>query len=574
MEQIIRNRSRKENSLRVNMLTAMSILTVSLLIAVILFDWYAVQEQRKAISISRNNTLSIYRAQTENVLTVTTDYLTDVSVLNTDFLSLVYARTKIEAYTSSVQISSLCRSLLRSHKMLAGFYTYSPTFDYCHITYADSVPNTDAYSHSDLMVLKNKVMSLTSSTPSTGWLPVSSDRPVFLYACVYQETVFAAVLDPARQDFPNLEEDAHIIFTLADRVPCSPSALLGSAPLPDGRKVSAENGKDYDLTVLPLPQINGYIYYAVPAVSFLGQMSLTQKILLTLTFCLLGSIPLCWTALRKWLLIPLKSLTDTLHAIQSGDTDIRVPQNSRLQEANEIANTVNTMLDIMKQLRIDSYEYQLEVQHAQLQYLQLQIRPHFFLNCLNMIYSMAEEEKYATIQELVLDLSVYLRSTFKNNANLVPLEEEIRSAGSYIRIQQTGMNIPPILEIDMDADTSEIPIPPLSILSFVENSVKYSLLFEIPLDIRIKCRKLPSEDGDFLNVTIQDNCGGIPAKQLDSLNRPVEEIYHDQNVGSSNVKQRLKLIYGDRATLSFQNRSNGACVDLFIPLDRPDSDNH
>lgn len=568
MERTIRRKNRQESSLRLNMLTAMSILIVSLLVAVILFDWYAVQEQRRTVSVSRSHTLSSYREQMENALLITSNYLTDAPVLDMDFLSLAYARTKTEAYTSSVQIASKCRALLRSQKMLGGFFTYNPEFDYCHSTYADSGSDTVACPYSDLITLRNKVISLTDSKdPATGWIPVSlSDRTVFLYACVYQRTVFAAILDPARQNFSNLEDDAYIFYTLADKIPCSPSTPFGSAPLPAGGKVKPGHGDAYDLTVLPLSQIDGFIYYAVPTVSFLGQISFSQKVLLAITFCLLGSIPLCWIALRKRLLIPLKSLTNTLHAIQTGDTNIRVPQDSNLQEANEIANTVNTMLDIMKQLKIDSYEYQLEVQHAQLQYLQLQIRPHFFLNCLNMIYSMAEEEKYAAIQELVLDLSVYLRSTFKNTTNLVPLEEEIRSTGSYIRIQQTGMDMPPILEIDMEADTVEIPVPPLSILSFVENSVKYSRLLEIPLDIRIKCRKLPGEDGDFLNITIQDNCGGIPSDTLNSLNRTMEEVYHDHNVGSSNVKQRLKLIYGDKAILSFQNRSNGACVDIFLPL--------
>lgn len=135
-----------------------------------------------------------------------------------------------------------------------------------------------------------------------------------------------------------------------------------------------------------------------------------------------------------------------------------------------------------------------------------------------------------------------------------------------MQIQQLGMEYPPKLTLDMSTDVMESLIPPLSILSFVENSVKHSRLIDAPLEISIKCRRLPGEGEDFLNISICDNCGGIPNEKLQELNQPTGEIYTDQNVGTSNVKQRLKLMYDGKAVVSFSNKTDGACVELFIPI--------
>ena len=203
------------------------------------------------------------------------------------------------------------------------------------------------------------------------------------------------------------------------------------------------------------------------------------------------------TMLRRWMLQPVGALTCTMEAIQEGNTSIRVPASSKLQEVNQISHTVNTMLDIIQQQKIDAYEQKLTIQHAQLQYLQLQIRPHFFLNCLNIVYSMAGEGKDLAIQELVLDLSSYLRSIFQDGSKLVELKTELASVESYVRIQQAGAQLPPQLKVSLDADTLKVPVPPLSLLTFVENSVKHSQRQDSPLEIRIKSSRLETDDGEY-----------------------------------------------------------------------------
>ena len=55
-------------------------------------------------------------------------------------------------------------------------------------------------------------------------------------------------------------------------------------------------------------------------------------------------------------------------------------------------------------------------------YLQLQIRPHFFLNCLNTIYSMAQTQLYEEIMKMSMITSNYFRYIFQNTQDLVPVK--------------------------------------------------------------------------------------------------------------------------------------------------------
>ena len=274
--------------------------------------------------------------------------------------------------------------------------------------------------------------------------------------------------------------------------------------------------------------------------------------------------PLCWLTLRRLLLEPVGTLTRTMRAIQGGDTTIRVPQKSKIQEVNQISQTVNTMLDTIQQQKIDAYEQQLANQHAKLQYLHLQIRPHFFLNCLNLLYSLAGEENYQAIQDAILDLSTYLRSIFQDSAKLVPLKAELASVESYVRIQGAGTQLPPQLKLSIDADTLKIPVPTLSLLTFVENSLKHSCRRILPWRSEFDAAACPARTTAIsMYPSATTAAASLPGPG--KLNGPLESIYTQNHVGISNIRHRLQLLYEGQATLSFRNLTDGACVELFLP---------
>ncbi len=68
----------------------------------------------------------------------------------------------------------------------------------------------------------------------------------------------------------------------------------------------------------------------------------------------------------------------------------------------------NAMMSEVERLRINVYEEQLNKQKEELQRLQLQVNPHFFLNTLNIIYNLAKVKNY----ELILDMTMSLIRIF------------------------------------------------------------------------------------------------------------------------------------------------------------------
>lgn len=549
-------------------LLSMSAIALPLFLIVILFEWNTVRSHQASVNAAFGSTLSAYGNMVDNSADTVQHYIVDTVANNIDFQMIVHAKNKTEAYLSAIQIEKQCRPLLQAHELLGGFYVYASSFDYCH---AVSMTN---YPHIDRDKIQTAVIKAAAAENSdVQWAPLSlSDRTVFLYTYVKMGNAFSVILDPAQQTHTGLEPDSKIFFTEENGTPFAPETAFGTDTFPapaDWRNTFRSNsGEIYDLVSLPLHTIHGYIVYAVPHKSFFGQLNSTQRFLMIITLCLLISIPVCWLLLRSLLLQPLSRLTKTTQAIKAGHTDTRVPRDSKIYEVNAIAETVNTMLDTIQLQKIDAYERELSIRDLQLQYLQLQLRPHFFLNCLNLIYSLAEEKKYDILQELTLDLSAYFRNIFKGSSKLVTLSSEITSIEHYIRIQGAGTQFPPCLDLSMESDTADILIPSISILTFVENAVKHADPIDDPtLLIHIKCNRLDSEEGSYLYVTICDNGGGFPPEKLTELNNPHGSAAEDGHIGISNIRCRLHFLYGERATVSFRNRSDGACVELFLPID-------
>lgn len=567
-------KKRKAVSFRGTAMLSLTVIVIPLFIAVIIFDSYTVFQEQASLRESRENTLRMYQIQWEETLEIVETFLSESIAMDSNFSAATFSDSLTNTHLAAYQLSEQCRTFLQAYDMVEAFFFYSRPYDYHRLTYLDS------YDLGDISHLWNVVETASLSNKTVAmWTKVElSDRTVQLFIYVYRHTVIAAMVDPASLDSVGLGENEYIYFTQLDGAPYYPPASLGGEELPAAgaqggqRFLRTEDGQRYELTSLPLSRDMGFIQYASPAQSFWEQLSPIQILLLAITLVLLASIPLCWLILHRSLLEPVGSLTQTIRSIQDGDTEIRVPQDSRIQEVNQIAQTVNAMLDTIRQQKIDSYEQRLAAQHAHLQYLHLQIRPHFFLNSLNLVYSLAEEEKYGAIQDLVLDLSTYLRSIFKDDSKLVTLEAELASVESYVRIQRAGAEYPPQLHLLLDAETSHLLVPPLSLLTFVENSFKHSQRQDSPLEIRIKCTTLPGEGG-YLYISISDNGGGFSAEALHELNSPAQEgnIYTDQHVGISNIRHRLRLLYGPTATVLFRNLTGGACVELFLPIERDEN---
>ena len=556
----------KVSSFRNTAIRTMAIVVIPLFFSVVLFIAFTIASQRRAVKSSHLTTLAAYYSQAEETVLLASQYLQNMTASNQEFQSILYARTKTEVFAASRTLAKIIRPLMQANHLISGFYTYSKAFDYYHPSNLESYPAADA------AIIKDAILAATEQgAQPTKWTFLTlSDRIVLLATSVLRETSAAVVLDLGAQEFTGLEEENIIFSVTPDGTLYKSTGGFQSVPLPEGGQevlvAANSSGRRYELVSFPYGEIGGRIFYAAPVTSFLQQLSLSQKVLLLVMLILLGVIPCYWLVFRRMLLEPLVSLTATMKALKKGATDLRVPQNSRLEEVNQIAWTVNAMLDSLQEQQAVAYEQKLEIQRAQLQYLQLQIRPHFYLNCLNIIFSLAVKKDFKSIQKVVLDLSDYLRGMFRDSSKLISLSTELDLVQSYIRIQQASAQQKPLLHLELSADVIQATVPPLCVLTFVENSFKHHASADAPVEIRIKCGKLSSPEGDWLNIVICDNSGGFSQMELDRLNHPAKEVCRESHVGIFNVIQRMHMLYKDQAAISFYNQEKGGCVDVFLPL--------
>ncbi|MCL2060064.1 MAG: histidine kinase, partial [Oscillospiraceae bacterium] len=141
----------------------------------------------------------------------------------------------------------------------------------------------------------------------------------------------------------------------------------------------------------------------------------TIILIIILGAVLIGAI--FYVLLRHIILKPLRELQRVTGNILSGDLASRIENKSDDEEFYKTNESLNKMLAHIEELRIKVYDEQFENQQLEIEKLQQQIRPHFFLNTLNLIHNMAQEKDYALIQQTILSLSNYFR--YRVNANRI-----------------------------------------------------------------------------------------------------------------------------------------------------------
>lgn len=273
----------------------------------------------------------------------------------------------------------------------------------------------------------------------------------------------------------------------------------------------------------------------------------------------------CYRMLKRDFLNPLEQMVETMEQIGDDGLESRLCVRNQVKEYKKMESTFNAMMDRIKELKILAYVRLIQAQQTELQYYQIQIRPHFFLNCMKNLYAMTAARKYTQMQEMILTLSEYLRAVLKDHDMIVPLEKELDSVRSYVKLQQMSSARPPEYEEDVSPQLMQFGIPPMSLLTFVENSFKYEKSGEGSMQILIKARLFLDGEEKFVNITIMDNGKGFPEEVLEILNDP-EKRMPGEHMGINNVEQRFSLVYQKPCSFVYSNM-NGACVDIFIPFE-------
>lgn len=301
---------------------------------------------------------------------------------------------------------------------------------------------------------------------------------------------------------------------------------------------------------------------------FSKQLYVVQGVILLLFAVILAALPVLWRLLDKHMTEPVKKLLGVMNRVQNGDFSVRIAEDTQFLEFDRIFTNFNIMVDNIRQLKEDVYDRQLREQKTLLQYYQLQIRPHFFLNILNVIYSFSLVGQNALIEKLTISLSKYFRYLFRSNTSLVTLGAECDHIKNYMDIQKVRYSGSFDYDQEVDEVLMDTLVPPLVIQTFVENSIKYASDEKHFWFISLTAEVFNEGNEQKLRLLICDNGPGYPQEVLEAVagNRRIGPN-PEKNIGILNVKQRLGLIYGENARLLLYNGPDGGAVsELNLPL--------
>ncbi len=279
---------------------------------------------------------------------------------------------------------------------------------------------------------------------------------------------------------------------------------------------------------------------------------------------ILGSLLVLFSGYLEYFMYrPIRGLVSRMLLISEGNFESKITDNTSLREIRILNQTFNKMVDEIKTLKIAIYEDELREQKVRLQYLQMQIRPHFLVNALNSVCSMIDMKNEAGAREMCRYLAQYFRFLYNKNTNMIVITEELEHVETYVRIQEMRRPGRIVFDYTIEDECRVCLVPPLLLHTFVENSIKYGIDMERQINtIAIQVTKTAS----MAQIIIRDCGPGFPLEVLDCIHQ-ISPIIRDgrECVGIHNVFARLRLFYGDGVEMTAYN-DNGAVVKIKIPL--------
>jgi two-component system LytT family sensor kinase len=200
-------------------------------------------------------------------------------------------------------------------------------------------------------------------------------------------------------------------------------------------------------------------------------------------------------------------------------------------------------------------QLQTQLAEAQLEALQRQLHPHFLFNTLNTIAALMHRDVHAA-DEMLVQLSDLLRLTLDRvGTQQVPLNDEVDFLRKYLEIEQTRFGDRLQVNIDVDPEVLDAPVPNLILQPLVENALRHGVGPRVSGG-RVDVNARPV-DGSLM-LTVRDNGVGVSPDKLNAFY---------SGVGLSNTRSRLENLYGERHRFEFQTPPGGGLVvTIVIPL--------
>lgn len=563
------------NSIRFKLVLGVLLVTVPLITLLIYNNFYSMQVVHDQVALSNRNLISLYMGQIDSQLKDADRNL--ISLLSDFDLQLMNdPNTENEYQLAKHSVANKLASDVVLYKTVDAFFVYSKSRGDLLDVFNSTVP------YAEREQVEQRLHQFLEGKPDLAenggnrWIVWQIGQDYYTLRILQSDDLYIGAWVNAKTLLIPLhlidlgKEGSALLVSEAGEM------MVSTNPITDDQLDLTKDFSSYyrsgdknNLLIVGEPsQIGDFSLVAViPDQQILQNLPNLSRLILMISIASIGLVPISLYLLRRIVLVPLKRLIVVMKRINTGNVNVRVETYPASDEIQMVNRTFNTMMTQIEELKINVYEEQINKQRAELQHLQLQINPHFFMNSLNILYNLAQVKNYELIQELTICLVRYFRFMFQSNLKFVLLREELQHVRNYIRIQE--LRFPKALSCSIDTvDFLEpFPVPPLVIQSLLENSIKHGMTLDKPLHIAVSIDLKETGTEPYVEIIVRDTGKGFSEHALAEIrsgNKVIDE--EGEHIGLWNVHRRLQLLYDDQASIScYNDLPHGAVVEIRIP---------
>ena len=200
-----------------------------------------------------------------------------------------------------------------------------------------------------------------------------------------------------------------------------------------------------------------------------------------------------------------------------------------------------------RQAEVDKWKLEAQAETARLKALKLQLNPHFFFNSLNSVRALIAEDPDRA-QRMVTRLARLLRNTLQvDDVKTVPLEEELSTVRTYLELESVRFEDRLRYVIEADEAARSRPVPFLLVQTLAENGIKHGVA---------RC-----QGGGVVTINAHVENDTLCIRVTNPGTLETEE----GGTGLANARERLQLLFGEKASLTVQN-ADAATVEATVLL--------
>ena len=240
-------------------------------------------------------------------------------------------------------------------------------------------------------------------------------------------------------------------------------------------------------------------------------------------------------------------LTDLALIWILGSVIIKITYKGRMQAEVKAAQATETA---------EAESLKRQVVEARMAAMQAQVEPHFLFNTLASIDHLIETDP-ARASQMQKNLIALLRASMPtmreaNASGVRDLGRELAVIRPYLEILKVRMEERLSTDIDVPEGLHSAEFPPMMIQGLVENAIKHGLE--------------PKAEGGHLKIKAEILHGKMAVSVADTGMGFGKAATAGTGVGLANIRERLQLLYGPKASVSVtENQPTGTVVTITVP---------